>query len=219
MGKKKIDAERKTTEALMSEQRLFRPLPDLVVDANIDPNHYKQAVKKGMQDLEGFWEEAAQELDLFRKWDKVLDRAEAPFFKWFVNGKTNIAYNALDRHVKTHRKNKVAVIFESEEGVRARMTYYDLYRYANMLANALTALGVTKGDRVTLYLPNIPHTAIAMLACAKIGAIHCVVYAGFSAMALRDRINDAEAKGSLGDVHWIIGLQTISCMISRQYAT
>ena len=194
MGKKKIDAERETTEALMQEKRLFRPLPELVVDANINPNQYKQAVKKGMQDLEGFWEEAAQELDWFRKWDKVLDRAEAPFFKWFVNGKTNIAYNALDRHVKTHRKNKVAVIFESEEGVRARMTYYDLYRYTNMLANALTALGVTKGDRVTLYLPNIPHTAIAMLACAKIGAIHCVVYAGFSAMALRDRINDAEAK-------------------------
>ena len=194
MGKKKIDAERETTEALMQEKRLFRPLPELVVDANINPNQYKQAVKKGMQDLEGFWEEAAQELDWFRKWDKVLDRAEAPFFKWFVNGKTNIAYNALDRHVKTHRKNKVAVIFESEKGVRARMTYYDLYRYTNMLANALTALGVTKGDRVTLYLPNIPHTAIAMLACAKIGAIHCVVYAGFSAMALRDRINDAEAK-------------------------
>jgi len=133
-------SERETTEALMQEKRLFRPLPDLVVDANIDPNQYKQAVKKGMQDLEGFWEEAAQELDWFRKWDKVLDRAQEPFFKWFVNGKTNIAYNALDRHVKTHRKNKVAVIFESEEGVRARMTYYDLYRYTNMLANALTAL-------------------------------------------------------------------------------
>ncbi|HID28690.1 MAG TPA: hypothetical protein EYP19_01650, partial [Desulfobacterales bacterium] len=152
-------SERETTEALMQEERLFRPLPELVVNANINPLQYEEAVKKGTEDLEGFWEEAANELDWFRKWDKVLDRSEAPFYKWFVNGKTNIALNALDRHVKTHRKNKVAVIFESEEGVRARMTYYDLYRYTNMLANALTALGVTKGDRVTLYLPNIPHTA------------------------------------------------------------
>ena len=186
--------DRETTVALMDERRLFRPLPELVVNANIDPNHYEAAVKKGTQDLEGFWEEAAQELDWFRKWDRVLDRTDAPFYKWFVNAKTNIAYNALDRHVKTHRKNKVAIIFESEAGVRARMTYYDLYRYSNMFANALTALGVTKGDRVTVYLPNIPHMAITMLACAKIGAIHSVVYAGFSGMALRERTNDAGAK-------------------------
>jgi len=186
--------DRETTVALMDERRLFRPLPELVVNANIDPNHYETAVKKGTQDLEGFWEEAAQELDWFRKWDRVLDRTDAPFYKWFVNAKTNIAYNALDRHVKTHRKNKVAIIFESEAGVRARMTYYDLYRYSNMFANALTALGVTKGDRVTVYLPNIPHMAITMLACAKIGAIHSVVYAGFSGMALRERTNDAGAK-------------------------
>lgn len=185
---------RETTVALMDERRLFRPLPELVVNANIDPNHYEAAVKKGTQDLEGFWEEAAQELDWFRKWDRVLDRTDAPFYKWFVNAKTNIAYNALDRHVKTHRKNKVAIIFESEAGVRARMTYYDLYRYTNMFANALAALGVTKGDRVTVYLPNIPHMAITLLACAKIGAIHSVVYAGFSSMALRERTNDAGAK-------------------------
>ncbi len=97
MAKKRSDAKRETTEALVNEKRLFRPLPELVVDANINPNQYKKAVKKGMQDLEGFWEEAAQELAWFRRWDKVLDRAETPSFKWFVNGKTNIAYNALDR--------------------------------------------------------------------------------------------------------------------------
>ena len=178
----------------MKEKRVFRPLPELVVDANINPNQYKKAVKKGLQDLEGFWEEAAGELDWFSKWDKVLDRSEAPFYKWFTGAQTNIAHNALDRHVASYRKNKVAIIFESEAGERKRMTYYDLYRYTNMFTNALMALGVEKGDRVTIYLPNIPHTAIAMLACAKIGAIHSVVYAGFSAMALRDRVNDAEAK-------------------------
>ena len=194
MAEEKIEAKRETTETLVQEQRLFRPLPELVVNANIDPNDYEKAVRTGRDDLEGFWEDAAQELDWFRKWDQVLARADAPFYKWFVNAKTNIAHNALDRHVKSHRKNKVAVIFESEEGVRARMTYYDLYRYTNMFANALRALGVTKGDRVTIYLPNIPHIAIAMLSCAKIGAIHSVVYAGFSAMALRERTNDAGAK-------------------------
>ena len=194
MAQEKSDAEKQTTEALMDEKRLFRPLPELVANANINPVDYAKAVKEARHDLEGFWEKAAEDLDWFRKWDKVLDRTDAPFYKWFVNGKTNIAYNALDRHIRTERKNKVAIIFESEAGVRARMTYYDLYRYSNMFANALTALGVKKGDRVTIYLPNIPHTAVAMLACAKIGAIHSVVYAGFSAIALRDRVNDAEAK-------------------------
>ncbi|MBC2695880.1 MAG: acetate--CoA ligase [Desulfobacteraceae bacterium] len=194
LNKEKEQLEKETTEALMDEKRIYRPLPEMVVNANIDPNDYENAVKKGKTDLEGFWEEAAMELDWFRKWDKVLDRSEAPFFKWFVNARTNIAYNALDRHVKTHRKNKVALIFESEAGERSRMTYYDLYRASNMVANALTSLGITKGDRVSIYLPNIPHIAIAMLACAKVGAIHSVVYAGFSAIALRDRVNDAEAK-------------------------
>ncbi|MBW1740380.1 MAG: acetate--CoA ligase [Deltaproteobacteria bacterium] len=194
-NKEEVHPEREeTTEALMNEKRLFRPLPELVVNANINPNDYENAVRKGKTDLEGFWEEAAMELDWFRKWDKVLDRSDAPFYKWFVNGKTNIAYNALDRHVKTHRKNKVAIIFESEAGQRTRMTYYDLYRASNMVANALTSLGVRKGDRVAIYLPNIPHIAICMLACAKLGAVHSVVYAGFSAIALRDRVNDAQAK-------------------------
>ena len=186
--------EKETTEALLAEGRVFRPLPQLVVDANLDPNDYEEAVNKGRSDLEGFWEEAAHEIDWFKKWDKVLDRSEAPFFKWFVGAKCNIAYNALDRHVKTHRKNKVAIIFENESGARERMTYYDLYRAANQFANVLKSLGVQKGDRVAVYLPNIPEIAVVMLGCAKIGAIHSVVYGGFSAHALRDRINHAEAK-------------------------
>jgi acetyl-CoA synthetase len=185
---------KETTEALLDEGRVFRPLPQLVVDANLNPNEYDQAVLKGRTDLEGFWEEAANDLDWFRKWDKVLDRSDAPFFKWFPGGKTNIAYNALDRHIKTHRKNKVAIIAESESGERLRMTYYDLYREANRFANVLKSLGIKKGDRVAVYLPNIPEIAIAMLGCAKIGAIHSVVYAGFSAIALRERINHAEAR-------------------------
>jgi len=159
MEKEKSMTERETTEALMEERRLFRPLPELVPNANVNPVQYEEAVRRGMHDLEGFWEEAANELHWFRKWNKVLDRSQAPFYKWFVNGKTNIAYNALDRHVKTDRKNKVAIIFEREEGVRARMTYYDLYRYTNMFANALTALGVTKGDRTLSTFPT-SHTRL-----------------------------------------------------------
>ncbi len=185
---------KETTDTLLDENRVFRPLPQLVVDANLNPNAYEEAVKRGKYDLEGFWAEAAGELDWFRKWDKTLDRSNAPFFKWFVGGKVNIAYNALDRHILTHRKNKVAIIHERENGERERMTYYDLYRAANKFANALKSLGIKKGDRVAIYLPNIPEIAIVMLGCAKIGAIHSVVYAGFSATALRDRVNHAEAR-------------------------
>ena len=185
-NKEKVESKKETTEALLAEGRVFRPLPQLVVDANLNPNDYENALKQGQSNLEEFWEKAADELDWFKKWDKVLDRSDAPFFKWFTCGKTNIAYNALDRHIKTHRKNKVAIIFESEGGARERMTYYDLYRAANKFANVLKSLGIKKGDRVAIYLPNIPEIAVAMLGCAKIGAIHSVVYAGFSALALRD---------------------------------
>jgi acetyl-CoA synthetase len=186
--------EKETTVALLEEERVFRPLPQVVVDANLNPNDYEEAVNKGRHDLEGFWEEAAEDLHWFKKWDTVLNRSEAPFFKWFEGGKTNIAYNALDRHITTHRKNKVAIIHEKESGERERMTYNDLYRAVNQFANALKSLGIGKGDRVAVYLPNIPEIAVAMLGCAKVGAIHSVVYGGFSAHALRDRINHAEAR-------------------------
>ncbi len=192
--KGKVQPEKETTEALLAEGRVFRPLPQSVADANLSLNDYKDAVKQGESDLEAFWEEAAHELNWFKQWDEVLDCSDAPFFNWFVGGKTNIAYNALDRHIKTHRKNKVAIIFEPERGSRERMTYYDLYRAANKFANVLKSLGIKKGDRVAIYLPNIPEIAVAMLGCAKIGAIHSVVYAGFSALALRERINHTEAR-------------------------
>jgi acetyl-CoA synthetase len=193
-NKEKVQPEKETTEALLAEGRVFRPLPQLVADANLNPNDYEDAVKQGRSDLEAFWGEAAHELNWFKQWDKVLDRSDAPFFNWFAGGKTNIAYNALDRHVKTHRKNKVAIIFENESGARERMTYYDLYRAANKFANVLKSLGIRKGDRVAIYLPNIPEIAVVMLGCAKIGAIHSVVYGGFSALALREQINHAEAR-------------------------
>ncbi len=193
-NKEKVQPEKETTEALLAEGRVFRPLPQLVADANLNPNDYEDAVKQGRSDLEAFWGEAAHELNWFKQWDKVLDRSDAPFFNWFAGGKTNIAYNALDRHVKTHRKNKVAIIFENESGARERMTYYDLYRAANKFANVLKSLGIRKGDRVAIYLPNIPEIAVVMLGCAKIGAIHSVVYEGFSALALREQINHAEAR-------------------------
>ena len=193
-GKTKAMAEKETTQSLLKEERVFRPLPQVVVDANLNPNDYDEAVQKGQYDLEGFWEDAAQDIHWFKKWDTVLDRSNAPFFKWFKGGKTNVAYNCLDRHVQSDRKNKVAIIFESENGARERYTYYDLYRAANQFANVLNSLGIKKGDRVAIYLPNIPEIAIAMLGCAKLGAIHSVVYGGFSAEALQGRINHAEAK-------------------------
>ncbi|MBW2265277.1 MAG: acetate--CoA ligase [Deltaproteobacteria bacterium] len=192
--KTKAKAEKETTKSLLKEERVFRPLPQVVVNANLNPNDYDEAVQKGRYDLEGFWEDAAQDIHWFKKWDTVLDRSDAPFFKWFKGGKTNIAYNCLDRHVRSDRKNKVAIIFESENGARERYTYYDLYRAANQFANVLKSLGIKKGDRVAVYLPNIPEIAIAMLGCAKLGAIHSVVYGGFSAEALQGRINHAEAK-------------------------
>jgi acetyl-CoA synthetase len=190
----KGDLEKETTEALLAEGRIFRPLPQLVVDANLNPNDYEEAVERGQEDLEGFWEEAAEDLHWFKKWDKVLDRSDAPFFKWFVGGKTNIAYNALDRHISTDLKNKVAIIYEGEDGTRERMTYYDLYRAANRFANVLKSIGIKKGDCVAVYLPNVPEVAVVMLGCAKIGAVHSVIGAGFSASALRDRITHAKAK-------------------------
>ena len=140
-----------------------------------------------------FWEEMAKELDWFQPWTQVLDW-KLPFAKWFLGGKINIAYNALDRHMKTPRKDKVAYIFEGEPGEVERWTYAQLYAETNKLANALKKLGVQKGDRVTIYLPMIPQVAIAMLACAKLGVIHSVVFSGFSSGALKDRILDAEAK-------------------------
>lgn len=185
--------ERSTDEGGEPE-RIFRPLPQTVVQANMSPAEYESAVKKGKADFEGLWEEAAKELDWFKRWDKVLDASEAPFYKWFTGAKCNIVYNALDRHIETRIKNKVAIIWEGELGERRKLTYYELYREVNKFSNVLRSLDIKKGDTVAIYLPNIPEAVIAMLATAKIGAVHSVVFTGFSATALRDRLNDADAK-------------------------
>ncbi|MFO7638401.1 MAG: acetate--CoA ligase [bacterium] len=184
----------------MSQPEIYQPPEELVKNSNIKAFMDQQgiadldALLKRAEDHEWYWSEVAKELEWFKPWDKVLDDSKAPFFKWFTGGKFNIVHNCLDRHMKTPVKDKVAYIYESEPGEVERWTYAQLYREVNKFANALKKLGVQKGDRVTLYMPMIPQNPIAMLACAKIGAVHSVVFSGFSAGSLRDRIQDAEAK-------------------------
>ena len=150
--------------------------------------------EKSLKNPEEFWAEKAKAIDWFKPWDKVLDDANPPFYKWFVGGVLNVAYNALDRHVKTPRKHKLAYIWEGELGEVRTYTYYQLYREVNRLAQVLKDLGLKKGDRVAVYLPVIPELPIALLAIVRLGGIHTVVFSGFSAEALADRINDCEAK-------------------------
>jgi acetyl-CoA synthetase len=145
------------------------------------------------RDPEAFWARFAEELEWIKPWDQVLDW-QPPHARWFVGGKLNASVNCLDRHVRGPRRNKAALIWEGEPGDRRTLTYYDLYRDVSAFANVLKSLGVAKGDRVALYLPLVPELAIAMLACARIGAAHSVVFGGFSAESLRDRINDAQAR-------------------------
>ncbi len=185
---------------MAQEKEIYYPPKELVENSNIKKFMDKHGIKtleelleKSQKDIEWWWNENAKELEWFSPWKKVLEW-NLPFAKWFVGGKFNIAHNALDRHIKTPRKNKVAYIFEGEPGEVEYWSYYKLYKEVNKLANALKKLGVKRGDRVTIYLPMIPQLPIAMLACAKIGAIHSVVFSGFSSQALKDRIVDAEAK-------------------------
>ncbi len=151
--------------------------------------------KKADEDFEGFWAEAAeQNVTWFKKWDKVLDDSNPPFFKWFTGGKLNISYNCIDRHLATPRKNKAAIIWESETGATRTITYQEMYYEVCRFANVLKNLGLKKGDIATIYLPMVPELAIAMLACCRIGVIHSVVFAGFSSGALQDRIEDSNSK-------------------------
>jgi acetyl-CoA synthetase len=151
--------------------------------------------EKSIKDPEGFWGEQAQNLEWFKKWDKVLDYSfgEQIYIKWFQGGKINVTVNCLDRHLKTARKNKVALLWEGEPGDSRKYTYQQLYEEVCKFANVLKKKGVKKGDRVTIYMPMIPELPIALLACARIGAIHSIVFGGFSAEALKDRILDANA--------------------------
>ncbi|MGE5316079.1 MAG: acetate--CoA ligase [Acidobacteriota bacterium] len=145
-------------------------------------------------DIEAYWGRRAQELEWYAPWQKVLDSSNAPFYQWFVGGKTNIVLNALDRHIRTWKRNKLALIWEGETGELRTFSYHALNREVCKFSNVLKSMGIQKGDRVTIYMPRIPETVIAMLACAKIGAIHSVVYGGFSVEALHGRIEDSESK-------------------------
>jgi acetyl-CoA synthetase len=184
-----------TIESILQEQRLFQPNPEFVEQAKISGfAAYQDLYAKAQANPEQFWAELAkQELDWFEPWQQVLDW-QPPFAKWFVGGKLNISHNCLDRHLTTHRRNKAALIWEGEPGDTRTLTYAQLHREVCQFANALKQLGVGKGDRVGIYMPMIPEAAIAMLACARIGAPHTVVFGGFSAEALKDRLVDAEAK-------------------------
>jgi acetyl-CoA synthetase len=175
--------------ALQADGQVFEPTAGWQASATAnDPGVYERAAK----DPEAFWAGFASELEWMRPWDTVLDW-QPPHARWFVGGQLNASVNCLDRHVRTSRRNTAALIWEGEPGDRRTLTYWDLYRQVCQCANVLKSLGVRKGDRVAIYLPLIPELAITMLACARIGAVHSVVFAGFSAEALRDRINDAQA--------------------------
>jgi acetyl-CoA synthetase len=177
-------------DALLSEHRSFPPNDAFTASAIAsDETIYTRADR----DPEAFWASFAQELEWMRPWSRVLEW-KPPHAKWFVGGQLNVSVNCLDRHVRTARRNKAAIIWEGEPGDRRTLTYFDLHREVCQFANVLKGLGVERGDRVALYLPLVPELAIAMLACARIGAVHSVVFGGFSAESLRDRINDAGAR-------------------------
>mgnify|MGYP002777731752 CR=1 FL=1 len=182
-------------ESILQEKRLFYPAPEFAQKAHIQTlEQYHQLYDRAKQDPLAFWAELARtELHWFSDWQQVLDW-QPPFAKWFVGGQINISYNCLDRHLTTARRNKAALIWEGEPGDSRTLTYAQLHREVCQFANALKHLGVQKGDRVGIYMPMIPEAAIAMLACARIGAPHTVVFGGFSAEALKDRLVDAQAK-------------------------
>ncbi|HEX3008494.1 MAG TPA: acetate--CoA ligase [Bacteroidales bacterium] len=172
--------------------RFFYPDQEIVDQAVI--KEYETLYNESVTDPEGFWSKQAKQLQWYKEWDKVLDSSRAPFYKWFTGGKTNVILNAIDRHLKTPNRNKLAIMWEGEPGDVRTFSYHALNREVSQFANILKSMGVKKGDIVTIYMPQIPELVFAMLACAKIGAAHSVVYGGFSYEALSERINDAQSK-------------------------
>ncbi len=195
-------------DTVMKEERLFRPGEEFAAKARIGSmEEYQRLWKEAQDDPEGFWGKLAGELHWFKPFDKVLQWNE-PFAEWFVGGQTNVSYNCLDAHLETPRRNKAALIWEGEPGDCRVLTYQMLHREVCKFANALKKLGVGKGDVVSIYMPMVPELAIAMLACARIGAVHSVVFAGFAAEAIADRNNDASAKLQItADAGWRRGKQ------------
>jgi len=189
-------AEATTIMSMMGEKRVFRPPKELSEKAYIKSmEQYREIYERSIKDPEKFWAEAAEQLHWFKKWDKVLvDNFREAKHEWFVGGKLNVSYNCLDRHLNGWRKNKAAIIWEGDIGDTRVMTYQQLHREVCRFANVLKKIGVKKGDRVTIYLPMVPELPIAMLGIARIGAVHNVVFGGFSADALKDRILDCGSK-------------------------
>jgi acetyl-CoA synthetase len=179
------------TTVLLEEKRIFEASEEIKKRAHI--KDWEAEREKG-KDIEKYWESKAKQFVWFKKWDKVLDDSNKPFYKWFTGGKINLAYNAVDRWIETEKRNQIAILYINERGVEKKITYYELYMEVNKLANGLRNLGIKKGDTVSMYLPMCPELLIAMLACNKIGAIHSVVYSGLSVGAFVERMNDAKAK-------------------------
>src|SRR5437868_12321404 len=181
-------------DSILQESRSFPPPAEFARQAHVNSlEEYQRLYDLADTDPEAFWGAISRDLHWFKPWEKVLEW-KAPWAKWFVGGQINLSYNCLDRHVATWRKNKAAIIWEGEPGDTRTLTYQQLHTEVCRFANVLKRVGVAKGDRVALYLPLIPELAISMLACARIGATHSVVFGGFSSTALVDRINDAQCK-------------------------
>ncbi len=176
----------------VNDLKFYHPSAEVIENATI--KDYESLYKYSIENREQFWNEQAETLQWYKKWDKVLDDSNPPFYKWFVGAKTNIIQNALDRHQNTATRNKLALIWEGEPGDVKTFSYHALNREVSQFANVLKSMGVKKGDVVTIYMPQIPEQIFAMLACAKVGAAHSVVYGGFSHEALADRINDANSR-------------------------
>ncbi|WP_376797354.1 acetate--CoA ligase [Thermogemmatispora sp.] len=189
------------TDTILMEERLFPPSPEVVERANITAymrskgfDNYEDFYRWSLEHREEFWDDMARELHWFQPWHTTFQWTEKPFFQWYVGGKFNIVYNCLDRHMQTSTRQKVAYYWEADDGSSRTLTYEDLYVLTNRLAKALQNLGVKKGDRVAIYMPVTPELVAAMLATTRLGAVHTVVFGGFAASALEERINDARAK-------------------------
>jgi len=182
----------------------YYPAEDIVKNAHVPD--YEATYAEAVADPLAFWAKRAETLEWYKKWDKVLDDSNPPFYKWFVGGKTNIVLNALDRHTKTWRRNKIAIIWEGENGEKVTMSYWRLNQEVSKFANVLKSMGVKKGDRVTIYMGRTVEIVISMLACAKIGAPHSVIYGGFSEQAIADRIEDSQSRVLIcSDGAWLRG--------------
>ena len=181
-------------ESVLHEDRSFPPPPEFAERANVKPEDYEAMWQRAKDDPAGFWGDLAQsEIDWFEPFSTTME-GDMPETKWFLGGKLNITYNCIDRHLQTWRRNKAAIVWEGEPGDTRTLTYQQLHHEVCKFADVLDKLGVVAGDRITLYMPMVPELAIAMLACARVGATHSIIFGGFSADAIADRNNDAEAK-------------------------